>query len=112
MPRSPASFRAYSGRFSRSLILATSGAALRIASTRPSTVSRSKRDSVCRSAKSTSGSRLAIMSRTARSPLASRSSHGSMLSGLTAMNVRPTNRWSSSNARSAAFCPAASPSKV
>ena len=35
-----------------------------------------------------------------------------MLSGLTAMKVCPTNRWSSSNARSAAFCPAASPSKV
>ena len=35
-----------------------------------------------------------------------------MLSGLTAMKVRPTKRWSSSNARSAAFCPAASPSKV
>ena len=35
-----------------------------------------------------------------------------MLSGLTAMNVWATNRWSSSNARSAAFCPAASPSNV
>ena len=35
-----------------------------------------------------------------------------MLSGLTAMNVRPTKRWSSSKARSAAFWPAASPSKV
>ena len=35
-----------------------------------------------------------------------------MLSGLTAMKVCATNRWSSSNARSAAFCPAASPSKV
>ena len=35
-----------------------------------------------------------------------------MSSGEIAMNVWATNRWSPSNARSAAFCPAASPSKV
>ena len=112
IPRSPASLRTYSGRSAWSLIFATSGAVARSAPTRPSAVSRSYRDSTDRSANAISGSRRATRSRTAASPLASRSSHGSMLSGPTAMYVCPTKRWSSSKARSAAFCPAASPSKV
>ena len=80
--------------------------------TRPSAVVRSNPASVDRIAKANSGVRPATSSRTAASPCARRSSHGSMPSGETAMNVCATNRWSPSKARSAAFCPAASPSKV
>ena len=63
-------------------------------------------------ANSNSGTRRSTSARTASSPWARRRSHGSRPVGSTATNVRATNRWSSVNARSAAFCPAASPSKV
>jgi hypothetical protein len=43
-----------------------------------------------------------------RLPCLIRRSHGSSPSGWTATNVCEANLWSSSNARSAAFCPAAS----
>ena len=95
-----------------SRICATTGADSRRAAIRPSTVSRLCRLSVARMANSNSGRRLEIRSRTAESPLDWRSSQGSAPVGSTATKVCATKRWSSSKARSAAFWPAASPSKV
>ncbi len=95
-----------------SRICATTGADSRSAAIRPSTVSRLCRFRAARMANSKSGRRVAIRSRTAASPLDWRSSQGSAPLGSTATYVCATNRWSSSKARSAAFWPAASPSKV
>ena len=61
---------------------------------------------------SNSGWRPSTRARTASGPRAMRSSHGSMPPGSTATNVCAWKRWSSPNARTAAFCPAASPSNV
>ncbi len=112
MPTSPASRTAYSCWIALSLICATMGAAWSSAAERPSAVSRLCCRTIDRMANSKSGERPSIRFRTASSPWAIRSSHGSVPSGETAIEVRAANFWSSSNARSAAFCPAASPSKV
>ena len=82
------------------------------AASRPSLVSRLCLASSLRMANSNTGSRCATRSRTACSPCFSRRSHGSRPSGCTATNVWVTKCSSRSNARSAARCPAASPSKV
>lgn len=66
-------------------------------------VSRSYRPTIWRSANSKSGVRGSTRSRTASSPLTSRRSQGSMLSGAIAMYVSAANFWSSSKARRAAF---------
>ena len=65
-----------------------------------------------RIANSNSGTFAFTSSCTASGPWAMRSSHGSMPLGSTATKVCAVKRWSSPNARCAAFCPAASPSKV
>ncbi len=97
------------------MIWVTTGAPLSSsAADRPSAVSMLCRSTMERMAKSKSGARSSITSATASSPCASRRSHGSMPPGVSAsaIQVRAANFWSSSKARSAAFCPAASPSKV
>ena len=112
MPSQPASVRAYSGRSERSRIRATTGAAARSAAVRPSAVSRSKRAIVGADGELEQ-----------RHPAGDQVAHRVVALGLpqlarvhavgsTATKVWATNFWSSSNALSAAFCPAASPSKV
>ena len=89
------------------------GAAARMAWTRPSAVSRSKRLIVVRTANSNIGTASSTRARTAASPSAWRSSHGSMPSAARPRRrTAAAQRWSSPNALIAAFCPAASPSKV
>src|ERR1019366_2742490 len=95
-----------------SLIFATIGAASSSAASWPSVVFRSWYPSTPLIANSNSGTRRAIRSRTAWSPCASRTSQGSRPSGCTLTKVWVTNLSSRPNARSAARCPAASPSKV
>ena len=95
-----------------SRISATTGAAARSADNAPSTVFRSNLARVERIANSNNGRRERISSATAASPFCWRMSQGSMPLGSTATKVWALKRWSSSNARSAAFCPAASPSNV
>ena len=112
MPSQRSRFTAYSWRSPRSLILPTISAAASSAASLPSAVSRLCSVSALRMANSNSGTRCAIRSRTAASPCFTRRSHGSRPSGCTATNVWVTNRSSIENARSAARCPAASPSKV
>ena len=63
-------------------------------------------------ANSNRGTRRSTSATTAASPCWRRRSQGSRPLGSTATNVCVTKRWSSSKARSAAFWPAASPSKV
>ena len=58
------------------------------------------------------GTLVSMRARTAPSPRCSRRSHGSSPSGATATYVCAAKRFSSPNARSAAFWPAASGSKV
>ena len=114
-PPCPASRRAVArtpAAMTASRMRATTGAATRSPWIRPSAVSRSHCAREERIANSNSGCRDAISSRTASSPRACRSSQGSMPFSATAMKVCATNLWSSSNARSAAFWPAASPSNV
>ncbi len=94
------------------LIPATTGAASSSAAARPAGFSRLCRDTMCRSANSNSGVRDSTSPDTAASPCARRRSQGSIPPGVIAIEVSAANFWSSSNARSAAFCPAASPSKV
>ena len=112
MPSQPETVRVYSGRRLVSRIEPMIGATAFIACTRPSAVSRSKRRIVVRTANSNIGTASSTRARTAASPLAMRSSHGSMPSGATATNDWDAQRWSSPNACIAAFWPAASPSKV
>ena len=87
---------AYSGRSARSLIFATTARAVpqrlhpalggvEVVARRSSSAARTR----------TAARRRATRSRTAMSPLASRSSHGSMPPGSTATKVWATNRWSS-----------------
>ena len=112
MPSQPETVRVYSGRRLVSRIEPMIGATAFIACTRPSAVSRSKRRIVVRTANSNIGTASSTRARTAASPLAMRSSHGSMPSGATATNDCAAQRWSSPKAFIAAFWPAASPSKV
>jgi hypothetical protein len=79
---------------------------------RPSALSRSNGSMVARNAKSTSGTREATNSRTATSPAACRSSHGSRPSSSIATKVCTTKRWSNCIAFLAALRPAWSPSNV
>ena len=111
-PIIPATSREKASTFERSRMLDTSRAASRSASTRPSARSRSYLPTTLASTKRYSGTRRATSSRTAASPCWSRRSHGSSPVGSTATYVWDTKFWSPSKARSAAFCPAASPSKV
>ena len=111
-PIQPATVRVYSGRIELSRIVATIGAAARMPCTRPSAVDRSKRLIVVRTANSNIGTASSMRWRTASSPLASRRSQGSMPCSATATKDCDAQRWSSPKARMAAFCPAASPSKV
>lgn len=84
-PTIPARLRAYSSRSATSLIRATMGTPSASARTRPSAVSRSWPATNLASANSTSGRRRAMRSRTAASPWACRSSHGSIPPDSTAM---------------------------
>ncbi len=108
----PASWTADSCWIERSLMLATTGAASASAAARPAGFSRLCRETMCRRANSNSGVRASTRPATAASPCARRRSQGSIPPGAMVIEVSAANFWSSSKARSAAFCPAASPSKV
>ncbi len=79
---------------------------------RPSAVATSKRLIVVRTANSNIGTASSMSACTAGSPPAWRSSHGSLPDFSTATNDCEVHFSSSAKARIAAFCPAASPSKV
>ena len=112
MPSQPPSWRVYSPRSTLSRMEATIGAAARSPAVRPSAVARETPASTDWMANSKRGRREATRLRTAASPWDMRSSQGSMPSGATATKVCAAKDWSSWKALSAAFCPAASPSKV